>query len=281
MGFRQTKLEMMKRLIILTFAVVSLCYSASSQEAEAGVFLGGSYYLGDINPGIPFMQTSFAYGALMRYNLNTRLAARLSFFRGKISGDDNLAKVNTVRDLKFESNISDITAQFEFNFLPYFTGSTRNYMSTYIFGGISMFFFNPKSNGVALRDIGTEGQLVGFDGRKKYSKVGIAIPFGLGFKYSLTKKLAVGLEWGMRRTYSDYLDDISKTYYLVGSDINPENTDEYLSDPTRTYEPGMQRGNPKTKDWYSFAGIYITYKFNLFGREKCLDTQLHGSYKKL
>lgn len=272
------EINTMKSLLLSVAFVFAFCLSAISQQIEAGVFLGGSYYLGDINPGVPFMQTKFAYGALARYNFNTRVAARLSVFEGKVTGDDLKAKRVENRDLSFESKITDITAQMEFNFLPYFTGSSRNYVSTYIFGGASVFFFNPKANGVALRDIGTEGQLIGYEGRKQYAKVGFAIPFGVGLKYSLTKKIGIAIEWGMRYAFTDYIDDISTTYYLVGPDINPSQVDEVLSDPTRSYEPGMQRGNPNTRDWYSFAGLSITYKFRLSGREKCLDYQGFGSY---
>lgn len=244
-----------------------------AQEFEVGLFAGGSYYNGDINPGIPFIQTNAAYGGLIRYNFNQRTAARLSVFRGILEGDDAVSKFNEARGLNFISNITDISAVFEFNFLPYFTGSKRNYISTYIFGGASVFFFNPKSNGVELRNIGTEGQVAGFDGRKKYSKTGFSIPFGVGVKYSLTSKIGLGFEWGMHKTFTDYIDDISTTYYLQGSLIDPGNTAGLLSDPSRSHNPYMQRGDPKTKDWYSFAGVSITYKINIGDKARCLDQQ--------
>lgn len=268
----------MKKLFIATISFFVLSFNMNAQELEIGFFGGGSYYLGDINPGKHFMQTKPAFGALVRYDFNTRLSARLIAYRGKLQADDEVIKFNTERDLHFQSNITDITAQFEFNFLPYFTGSKMNYVSTYIFGGASVFFFKPKADGVDLRDAGTEGQLVNFDGRNKYNLVGFAIPFGIGVKYSLTKKIGVGFEWGIRKTFTDYLDDISTTYYLNGPDIDPANINEVLSDPSRSKLPEMQRGDPRTKDWYSFAGIYITYKIDLGGRAKCLEHQGYGSY---
>ena len=142
-------------------------------------------------------------------------------------------------------------------------------MSPYIFGGVGVFFFNPKSNGVALRDLGTEGQNVGFEGRKKYNLYSFSIPFGFGVKISLNSRLGFGFEWGLRKTFTDYIDDVSTTYYLDGANIDPANTAMYLSDPTGLHKPYMQRGNPKTNDWYAFTGISLSYKFNLFGNRRC------------
>ncbi len=268
----------MKKILISVILLFSIGFASKAQEMEIGFFGGASYYLGDINPGKHFLQSKSAFGALVRYDLNTRLAVRLSAFRGKLQGDDDVIKFKTDRHLHFKSNVTDISAQFEFNFLPYFTGSKMNYVSTYIFVGTSVFFFNPKADGVELRDIGTEGQLENFDGRSKYSLVGFAIPFGIGVKYSLTKKIGIGVEWGMRKTFTDYIDDISTTYYLNGHDIDPANMDEVLSDPTMSKLPEMQRGDPGNNDWYSFAGIYITYKIDLSGKTKCLEYQGYGSY---
>lgn len=270
---------MMKRRAIIILLVVFFANAAAfSQDMEAGIFGGGSYYLGDINPGMHFMETSPAYGVVARFNQNMRLSGRLSVMLGEIAGSDSKAEYVEDRDLKFNSKITDITAVAEFNFLNYFTGSSRNYVTPYIFGGISFFMFNPKADGVELQSIGTEGQLVGFDGRKQYSKFSVAIPFGIGIKYSLTDNFGLNLEWGVRKTFTDYLDDISTTYYLPGSDINPQNPDQFLSDPTMTKGPGMQRGNPKTKDWYIITGLSVTYRFDIFGNQKCLEYNNTGSY---
>jgi len=263
-------------LILLLGAVIVL--PARSQDLEIGIFGGGSYYLGDINPGLHFMQTKPAYGIVARYNQNTRLSGRIGVFFGEVAGSDQTAQFVTDRDLNFTSPLTDITVQFEFNFLPYFTGSSRNFITPYIFGGMAGFFYQPKSNGVKLRDAGTEGQLVGFDGRKQYSGFSVALPFGIGLKYSLGENVGMGFEWGMRKTFTDYIDDISQTYYLDGPDINPLNSAQFLSDPTRSKYPGMQRGNPKTKDWYAFFGVSITYRFDVFGRQKCLEYNNQGSY---
>ena len=81
------------------------------------------------------------------------------------------------------------------------------------------------------------------------------------------------LFWEMHKTFTDYLDDVSQTYYLNSQNINPNNPEEVLSDPSLNHQPGMERGNPKNMDWYSFTGLTLTYKFNLHGSRKCRDTK--------
>ena len=136
---------------------------------------------------------------------------------------------------------------------------------------IAYFFFDPKAEGVALRDLGTEGQNVGFNGRSRYLTSQFSLPFGFGFKYSLNKRLGVAVEWGIRKTFTDYVDDVSTTYYLDGEAINPNNVAEIMSDPTMNHKPYEARGNPSTDDWYVFFGATLTYKFKL-GRDKsCSD----------
>jgi hypothetical protein len=268
----------MKRILIL-FILPFVFHSVLAQNTfEVGLFGGGSYYLGDLNPGKHFSQTDLAYGLVCRYNFSSRWAFKFSAYRGKINGDDETSKANLSRDLKFTSSIIDVSAILELNFLNYITGSTINFVSPYIFVGIAYFHFNPKVDDVKLQSIGTEGQNIGYDGRKPYYLDGIAIPFGFGFKYSLNERLGFALEWGMRKTFSDYIDDVSTTYYLDGESINPNNTAQYLSDPTLDHKPGMQRGDPKTKDWYAFAGITITYKFILFKKYRCNDFRVRRKY---
>ncbi len=258
---------MKKLLFTLVFAFFGLV--SFSQTAEVGLLGGLSYYLGDLNPGIHFLGSRPAWGAVARVNLDNRWVARASFTRARVKGDDSMGNTNDKRGLKFESRITDIALTAEFNFFDYFTGSRKNVLAPYIFGGIGMVIFDPRADGVSLRSMGTEGQNVGFDGRKPYSRVAFTIPFGLGLKYSLSRRLAFSAEWGMRKTFTDYLDDVSTTYYLDGASIDPGNAEQVLSDPTFLHSPYQERGNPATNDWYCFAGVHLTYKFRLYNKNKC------------
>jgi len=62
------------------------------------------------------------------------------------------------------------------------------------------------------------------------------IPFGVGYKYRFNDRVAIGCEWGMRKALSDKVDGL----------LNPG--------PDGSYS--MSHNN----DWYSFAGIYLTFK---------------------
>lgn len=247
--------------------------AASAQSIEVGVFGGGSYYLGDLNPGKHFQNINLAYGVLARYTIDDRWAVRVSATRGKVKGNSTQSKYLPERDLSFESQITDISAVAEFNFLDFYIGSHKNWISPYIYAGFSFFLFNPESGGVSLRSMGTEGQMVGYEGRQPYKSYSFGIPFGLGVKISLARRLGMAVFWEMHKTFTDYLDDVSKTYYLDGPFINKDDPSQILSDPTRSYTPGMQRGNSRNLDWYSFCGVTLTYKFNLLSKKRCRDLE--------
>ena len=265
---------MKKLLFTLVFAFFGLV--SFSQTAEVGLLGGLSYYLGDLNPGIHFLGSRPAWGAVARVNLDNRWVARASFTRARVKGDDSMGNTNDQRGLKFESRITDIALTAEFNFFDYFTGSRKNVMAPYIFGGIGMVIFDPRADGVSLRSMGTEGQNVGFDGRKPYSRVAFTIPFGLGLKYSLSRRLAFSAEWGMRKTFTDYLDDVSTIY--VDRNLLAQKKGQaavnfaYRGDELANGDPypveGTKRGNPANDDWYYVAGISMRFRIVPKGRKR-------------
>ncbi len=268
-------LQYMRKGIFILFLTVTSLGLYAQNTLEAGLFGGVSYYLGDINPSQQFKQIEPAYGAVARYNISTRWAFSFAFTTSDLIGDDLVVMHNEDRALNFSSRIYDGSLMAEFNFFDYFTGSKKNYVSPYIFGGISLFHFTPRNlDGVLLRPEGTEGQFA-FDsndervGPEPYSQFGFSIPFGLGIKYSLTKRLGMTLEWRMHKTFTDYIDDIS-TVYPENQNVSPVPNPNY-TDPTGNFSPGMQRGDRNTNDWFSFAGISLTYKFNLIKKANCLD----------
>ena len=256
-------------LILLVF--LALPFTAKTQEFEVGLLGGGTYYLGDLNPGGHFKNMGVAFGLLARYNLSDRWAVRITGFRGEIKADAGSTNYMPSRGLSFTSPVTDISAIVEFNFFPYFTGSRRYPVSPYIYGGIGMTMFRPSAGGHELHPLGTEGQNDGYQGRSPYHLTQVNLPFGLGAKISVTKKLGLTVFWELHKLFTDYLDDVSTTYYLSGPAINPDDPAQYLSDPTMDHEPGWQRGNSSTKDWYACSGITLTYKFALGKGKRCRD----------
>ncbi len=292
-----------KRLWMAAFLCVLLSYFGRSQDLDVGLSGGGCYYLGDLNPGMHFKNTGISFGALVRYNIDTRWAVKIAGMYGKVKGDAASGTFLPERGLDFSSPVTDFSAVAEFNFMPYFTGSARSTISPYIFAGFSVFLFEPVSQGMKLRNFGTEGQNIGYEGREPYKGYSFSIPFGLGVKFSLAKNLGLQVYWEMHKTFTDYLDDISTTYYLI-REGNPGNYSYYyyvtdpvnenhqikvllndpdaevlynLSDPSASGDPvsehrsGMQRGNPNNNDWFGFFGVSLTYKFSLLSSKKCRD----------
>ena len=271
---KTTKYRFVHIINKVIFALIIMLFTTtiSAQTLEVGGFVGTSYYLGELNPGLPFNQTQLAYGGLIRYNINSRWAVKFSYNRGKLQGSDATGGSVVNRDLDFKSQINDFSLVAEFNFWEYFTGSKKNYFAPYIFGGVSYFTFNSTSIGGAdLHAAGTEGQNVGFEGRSPYNKYSFAVPFGFGFKYSVTDRLGIAIEWGMRKTFTDYIDDISTTYYFDAASPPPEisRENQLLSDPTMSHDANVQRGDDKTNDWYNFTGVTVTYKFDLRRNKGC------------
>jgi hypothetical protein len=82
----------------------------------------------------------------------------------------------------------------------------------------------------------------------------------------------------MRKTTTDYLDDVSQTYYLDLAGVDPATVTqkELASDPLLNHNAGMQRGNSRNTDWYSFAGVSLTVKIRMLSKERCLDHQRQG-----
>ena len=181
--------------------------------------------------------------------------------------------------MHFKSPVYELSGQLEFNFLPYQPGNPLYTWTPFIYAGVSLFHHNPQAenkNGewVNLQELGTEGQetTTSFNGdtRKRYSLIQFAIPMGGGVKIAVNESFSIMLEYGARKTFTDYLDDVSTTF--VGSSPGDANNDypsemsedaEWMSDPRGTHMSGDQRGNPNNKkDWYSFAGITLSFKLS-------------------
>ncbi len=264
---------MRKCLVIVLFTLFA--GQAFSQKSEIGIFLGGSYYIGDLNPNIHFLLTKPAAGIIYRYNFSTRVTLKIDALYGSVAGSDAINKSNTNRNLSFKSTILELSPKVEINFLPYSVGNHKLPFTTYLFAGAALFRFDRRAEYEGtyyhLQPLGTEGQRTSVYNKKPYSLINFSIPFGMGFKKNIGKNVSFGLEWGLRKTFTDYIDDVSTTYAdpsVLSSENRPISA--ILADKsTNKNGAGMQRGNSYTKDWYSFAGMNLTFKFNAKKKYKC------------
>lgn len=258
---------MKKTLFILTLLFIVNINNSNAQRSELGIIAGGTYYIGDINPYYHFANIKPAGGLLYRYNFTNRLTLKANFIYGNIASSDNSIGYYNWRQLSFKTSIYEFSPQLEINFLPYQIGNDKIPVSPYIFGGISVFKFNPKSSdGLNLHSLSTEAQGTSLSSQYQYSLITFAIPFGMGVKRNFGNYISIGAEWGMRKTFTDFLDDISGSYpnkIKLSNEVNPNAGN--LSNPNEDNDlnnayTSLQRGNSKTKDWYSFIGVFITFK---------------------
>jgi hypothetical protein len=247
--------------------------------------LGGANEVGtDYFKDLELSETNIAIEVGLRYKLSQRLALNTHLTYGKVSGDDALTDefFRNYRNLNFKSNIWELGSNFEFSFVKEQPGhryrlrgvrGKRGFeIAIYGFVGVSAFYFNPKGelNGEwhELQPLGTEGQNVPESGKDKYSRIQLAIPIGFGFKYNFDRNWGIQLQYGIRKTFTDYIDDVSTEYY-DNRDIHIHSgfTAAQLADKSNGQYPsttaaGEQRGNSSKKDTYMFAVVSVVYKLS-------------------
>ncbi|HUS00550.1 MAG TPA: hypothetical protein VMY77_02420, partial [Chitinophagaceae bacterium] len=146
----------------------------------------------------------------------------------------------------------------------------------YVFAGIGYFHFNPYTevtpgNKIFLKPLSTEGQ--GFvSGQVPYNLSQFSIPFGGGIKLSLSDDVRVGVELSLRKTFTDYLDDVSTIY--VDDNILLANRGQLAVDLAYRGDDvgsgpypveGTPRGTLAAKDWYYFTGVTLSFRLGAGG----------------
>jgi hypothetical protein len=253
---------------------------AFPQRIHIGIFGGGAAYQGDLTDRIlPRKQNIYgAIGFTGNYELTDRTIIRAGLTYAMVGAADRFSNLQShiLRNLSFETKIVEFSTVAEY----YVFNLYEQKYSPYVFGGLAVFHFNPYSydvNGqkVYLRPLSTEGEgLPQYPDRKPYSLTQMAIPFGGGIKYALNDNLRIGLELGIRKLFTDYLDDVSTTY-ADQNDLLAAKGQKAVDMAYRGYEvpggnpnypnKGEIRGNPKKKDWYYFGGIHLTYRLTANG----------------
>ncbi len=210
----------MRGIFFFSVFLFSFFFTSGQGRAEYGLFLGTSYYNGDINHSQQFYSPSLGLGAIANYNLSKHLAVGLKGFYGRLNGNDAdfSNSENVVRQASFSTSVIDISAIVEFNFMSYtssgFIKKNDERFTPFVFLGIGgNYVFNSTDNSTP-----------------------VTIPFGLGFKYNIFERVTLGLEWSFRKTFNDTIDGVINVQ-------DPENTPSIHND-----------------DWYSFCGLFVTYR---------------------
>jgi hypothetical protein len=260
----------MRKISFLLIGMFS--FFASFSQWQVGVFGGISNYQGDLLDKV-YKNSKGAFGVTVGYQLTNRINLRAGLTFAKIAGADSLTKQQDLqlRNLSFQSPITEFSLIGEFNTFDLDLQS----WSPYLFAGLAAYHFNPyaydqNGNQVFLQPLSTEGQgLPGYPQTKPYSLTQLAIPFGGGIKYNISDNFRIALEIGMRKTFTDYLDDVSGNYADANDLLNTKGQRAvdlaYRGDEVPGGDPnypakGLTRGSPKYKDFYYFTGIHLTVK---------------------
>ena len=264
----------MKMYVILVCWLSIACTQgiAQNRSIEIGGFSGISNYLGDLQQvRFESEESHFAVGVFLRYTSNEHFAWKFHLYKGEISGSDANYDGLVIRDrnLHFKSPIFELGGQIEYSPVHFGERETR-LAAPYVFVGLNYFHFNPmaKYDGewVELQPLGTEGQWLD---RRPYSLYQWSIPMGIGFGLRVGESGQLGFEVGFRKTFTDYLDDVSSQYPdLEALELQDPmaaalsfRTPEYYGQEQPNPE-GKPRGNSDSYDYYLFAGItFSTYLF--------------------
>ncbi len=291
--FVKGETSLMKPIKVIFRHLLLICLIASAQatfgqNVEFGVFGGVSNYMGDVSEHkLRSSQYHPAAAFIGRYNLSQKVSVKGFVGYGRVSGADSLASdaKNKIRNTNFFSDIYEFSAHIEYNLIKYGTGGrgSRPFVP-YLFGGIGIFHYNPKTEFggevYELQPLGTEGQgTTQYNDLKKYDLTTITIPFGIGVKKRVTRNFVVGVEAGFRFTATNYLDDVGGKYAnanvveraygnVAGALAN--RTAEVATDypGLRVAQEGDLRTTPPfmvTNDMYFIAGISFSYVFQNTG----------------
>jgi len=260
-----------------TFSIAIALFISSSTLAQGihiGVFGGLSAYNGDLTDKLfPKKVTNGAIGITANYEIADQFMLRVGYTYSIVGGADrfNSDTLLVKRNFAFETKLNEFSAVGEYYLFNLYE---RRY-SPYIFAGLAVYHFNPYAfdanhNKVYLKPLSTEGEgLSGYPDRKEYGLTQLAIPYGGGIKFAISDRIRIGIELGMRKLFTDYLDDVSKNYIdpndLLAAKGQLAVDMSYRADELPGGNPAYptkadQRGNPKNKDFYYFAGIHLTFK---------------------
>ncbi|MDZ4793833.1 MAG: DUF6089 family protein [Bacteroidota bacterium] len=268
----------------LLFVLLCICigYSSPAQEqdkaATISLFTGVINYQGDLQPNsFTLRHANFAGGVFIRKPLNRWFTLRGGISAGKIEAADKWNRDDLKsRNLSFSSSIKEAYLGLEVTILDMSVGR----FTPYLFGGIAIFHFNPwtlDKNGVKtfLKPLSTEGQgLSQFPEQKPYKLTQFSLPIGGGAKFAISDGLNVGFEFSQRKSFTDYIDDVSS--HFVDANVLQQQRGTiavelaYRADELPGGRPlfpsqGDQRGTPSEADWYYFLGTTLEMKLSNLG----------------
>lgn len=268
-------------LLLLLFPAVSVAQKKLNLTLNGGF----SNYSGDLQEKrFTLDQANLSIGAGLSYELFSKFLIRGQLQYGKLSANDKFSDRQLLknRNLNFQSQLIEGSFLADYSLFDLLDDKK---FTPYVFVGVALYRFNPYTydqddNKVFLNNLGTEGQgLAQYPDRKRYNLVQVSIPFGGGVRFRINENTFLGYELGLRKTSTDYIDDVSTTYVdqaVLQAARGAKavelafRTDELK--PNEPYPPnGTVRGGANYKDWYYFSTITLSIGImnegRLFGKK--------------
>jgi hypothetical protein len=288
---------------------------SGSTRVEAGLNFGPTFFLGDlggkVGKGATFIKdlnyelTKLMKGAFISVYPTQWMGFRLAGQYTYVEGVDSIISTHGVdelwrkqRNLDFKSNMWEVYGAMEIFPFEFFMRNNFDYnprFRPYMFAGIGLFHFNPRGslkdqNGNItwheLQPLHTEGQgFPEYPEKKNYKLTQINLPLGGGFKYEISPSMNVGLELLYRKTFTDYIDDVSTTYInhdyfytnlsaadAVIADRISDKTIGIVTPGVGRYAEGVQRGTSYNNDAY--FSFLLKFGFKIGGGD---DTGYGGN----
>ncbi len=236
----------MKKLA-LVFAAVWITVSGYAQKtADIGIWGGTSGYFGDLDETKPFQTFNLNLGGYFRYNFNARVSLRAQVLSGKFS---NVGVIEG-QYWAFNKSVQDFSLQVEINYLKYILGVKSTPYSSYVMAGVGVAYY-PYDLDPSVIWLFNRNHNKG-DAVLQQSEMTPTIPFGIGLKYTLGKRLGIAIEYQMRKMFSDKLDNLDDPLaYIDNEGKEVLYTDQFHNN-----------------DWSAYIGINLTYKVYI-GRKAC------------
>ena len=276
-----------------SYTKIKPAYSDMQYTSEVGINVGLTAFLGDLGgtrgKGEPYSKDLNGIvfrphiGISYAYYPKSWLKVQGTFNYTTITGADSVIKSRIHqsqgrydRNLSFRSRIEELSANLELYPLQLINRTHREtLLKPFIGVGVGGFHFNPKAelNGdwVELQPLKLEGEgFSEYPDSKEYKLYQFYIPLTLGFKYRLDDNISIGFQATFRKTFTDYLDDVSNhlyvdptlfSKYLSADQAVLANQLYYRGDPTKPINPKQLRSDGDNKD--SYSTLAITFAYNL------------------
>lgn len=260
----------MRKGILLLFLLTPVLASSQTfyavRKERSLILVGGmgtASYFGDLKDPGDLIDVKPSISAGLQFYFTNRISVRSELTYYSIKGDDASSSDPSRKDrnLSFKSGNLELNAVGIVDLLPL---GRRFYqrprINLYGLAGIGVTYMNPKAeyNGekYALQPLKTEDVT--------YSRIQPVIPYGIGVRIKAGPFFNIGIESTWRKTFTDYLDDVSTVHpdksgwtdpvRIALSDRRVEGNPELSP-----YQPGKRRGDPNDDDAYHLLMLKVEY----------------------